>query len=326
MRLKSFYGANVTEAMRQVREALGDNAIIVATRDDEMGGVRVTAAVDDPVSAPEKVRAPIQNDDTDTAVIDQIASACLAHQVPSLLSEKLIATATQFAGEETLLALGAALDMHLSFGPLSLGELQKPLILIGPPGAGKTLSTAKLATQATLAKMPVAVISTDTQRAGGMEQLAAFVRLLEIDLIEIEDPHALQDAIDIQKKGTLILIDTAGCNPFDHQDKQNLSTLIKTSKAMPLIIMPADMDALESLDMVKEYQGLGASHLFFTRLDMTRRMGGLLRVAYESKLTLSQYSASSKVTEQPYPLNPVSLARVILPKSSEGQRKATGTT
>ena len=52
MRLKSFHGSSLTEAMRLVREALGENAIIVATRDDDMGGVRVTAAVDE--SAPRR--------------------------------------------------------------------------------------------------------------------------------------------------------------------------------------------------------------------------------------------------------------------------------
>ena len=47
MRPKSFHGPSLTDAMRQVREALGEDAIIVATRDDDMGGIRVTAAIDD---------------------------------------------------------------------------------------------------------------------------------------------------------------------------------------------------------------------------------------------------------------------------------------
>jgi flagellar biosynthesis protein FlhF len=47
MRLRSFHGTNISEAMRQVRDALGTDAIIVATREDEDGGVRITAAMDE---------------------------------------------------------------------------------------------------------------------------------------------------------------------------------------------------------------------------------------------------------------------------------------
>lgn len=326
MRLKSFYGASMTEAMRQVREALGDNAIIIATRDDEKGGVRVTAAIDEPLYG-ETPAAPApapETNETDEA-LDIISQALLSHQLPSSLSEKLLASATQFAGEDPLLALGAALDIHFKFDPLALDKQTRPLALIGPPGAGKTLCAAKLATQATLNKTPVAVMSTDTERAGGMDQLSAFIRILKLDLIEIEDPHALQDAVAMQKAGTSVLIDTAGCNPYDPQDRARLDAFLKASGATPVLVLPADLDGFEAIDMVRALGALGATHLIPTRLDLTRRLGGLLRMAYETKLTLCQFSASPKVSEQPQPLNPVSLGRLILPKGKEPAKLATGT-
>ena len=47
MRLKSFYAKTMTEAMQMVRETLGEDAIIVATREEKGGkAVRVTAAVE----------------------------------------------------------------------------------------------------------------------------------------------------------------------------------------------------------------------------------------------------------------------------------------
>lgn len=328
MRLKSFFGTNMTEAMRNVREALGDEAIIVATRDDEMGGVRVTAAIDEPLSVEETIVAPIIEESVSDATedsIDLIAEALSGHKVPNSIAEKLLASATQFANEDPLVSLGAALEMHFTFDPISLGKEKKSIALIGPPGAGKTLCTSKLATQATLAKTPITVISTDTERAGGMEQLAAFTRILEISLLEIEDSHALQDAISIQETGSLIIIDTAGCNPFDPNDKLKLGTLLKAADAEPVIVMPADMDAYEAIDLAKEYQSLGAKQLIPTRLDMTRRIGGLLRTAHETNLTLCHYSASSKVSEQPQLLNPVSLGRLILPQGANIDQKATGT-
>ena len=47
MRLKSFYAKTVTEAMQMVREMLGEDAIIVATREEKGGkAVCVTAAIE----------------------------------------------------------------------------------------------------------------------------------------------------------------------------------------------------------------------------------------------------------------------------------------
>jgi len=76
------------------------------------------------------------------------------------------------------LALGAAFDTHFQFRPIIDDKPDKPIILIGPPGAGKTLCVAKFATKATMGKRPVTVISTDvrTRRrhgtTGGLYTLA----------------------------------------------------------------------------------------------------------------------------------------------------------
>jgi len=325
MRLKSFYGSTMTEAMRSVREVLGDDAIIVATRDDESGGVRVTAAIDDLISKPQQRTMTQLIDDTDSDTIERIAAALIQHCVPNMLGERLLATATQYANEDPVLAIGAAFDTHFTFEALPDDFTSGPLILVGPPGAGKTLCAAKLATKATLAKRSVTLISTDTERAGGMAQLSAFASLLKTDLIEIEDAHAIQDAIAIQKPGSFIIIDTAGCNPFDESDKKNLAAIIKASGAKPILVLPADLDSSDAIDMAKEFQLLGAKKLLPTRLDMTRRLGGLLRTAFETRLTLCNFSASPKVTEPPFPLNPVSLARLVLPKKQDPAVKATGT-
>jgi len=322
MRLKSFYGQNMTEVMRTVRDSLGDNAIIVATRDDEMGGVRVTVAIDDPASSSSAPKSPsVSYEQEGSQAIELIAKALLQHQVPPALAERLLATATQYASEDPLLALGAALDTHFKFELLADDPPGKPLIFIGPPGAGKTLCVAKFATKAVMAHKKVAVISTDTERAGGMAQLAALARVLGQDILEIEDSHALRDAVSIQAPGTLVLIDTAGCNPFAQADRQTLATFIKASGAYPVMVLPADLDALEAIDMAKEFTALGAQSFLPTRLDMTRRVGGLMRTAYEAHVPLCHFSASSSVTQAPGAMNPVSLARLVLPQESSAKNQ-----
>ncbi len=322
MRLKSFYGTTMTEAMRLVRDTLGDNAIIVATRDDEGGGVRVTAAIDDPIMPASANAQMLSSQTIDSESIETIASAMIAHNVPAVLAEKIVAAATQYANDDPLLSIGAAFDTHFHYTSLYDEKENAPLVLIGPPGAGKTLCAAKMATLLTLAKKNLAVISTDTQRAGAMAQLGAFTRLLKTDLIESEDAHALHDAIAMQKTGTTVIVDTAGCNPFSEADRQTLSAIIKATGASPILVLPADLDAFEATTMAKAFQAMGAKSLLPTRLDMTRRLGGMLCVAHEARLPFCAFSASSKVTDVPQPLNPVSLARLILAPPQEAVPQA----
>lgn len=329
MRLRSFHGANLTEAMRQVRDALGDNAIIVATHDNEGSGVRVTAAIDEAPVAPIVAAAPVAlAENNGSEVIEIIAKALLKHHVPTSLAEKFLASATQFANDDPVISLAAAFETHLQFAPLPEDKFNKPLVFVGMPGAGKTLCAAKIATKSTLNKKQVTVISMDTERAGGIEQLAAFTRLLKTGLMEIEDYHALKDALGIQPKGACVIVDTPGRNPFDASEKQQLQSIISAGGNDAILVMPADLEACGAIETANEFKAAGAAKVLFTRLDMTRRIGTILRVAYESKLPLCNYSCSYKVTEPPAPLNSVVLARIVLNSLEEAQTqqyRATGT-
>ncbi len=343
MRLKSFHGPTMTDAMRLVRGALGDDAIIVATREED-GGVRVTAAIEDATvpRAPSPADAPLApppreapgakgprnastsstpRDETDapdgTDILETIANALTRHRVPSWLADKLMAAATQFAGDDPLLALGAACDAHFRFQPVTMDRAGKPLILIGPPGAGKTLSVAKFATLATLGKRAVTVVSADVERAGGMEQLAAFTRLLKLNLLEIDDAPALRSILQMQVTSH-VFIDTPGGNPFDPRERDLIGALASAAGGEAIVTLPAGLDPSEAIDLAGEFQTLGGKRLLVTRLDMARRLGGTLRIAAETKLPLANYAASSKVIDAPQPLNPVALARLILGQKADG--------
>jgi flagellar biosynthesis protein FlhF len=58
MRLRRFTAATATEALRKVKEALGDGAVILATRQGVRGEVEITAAIDAEPAAPPRGPAP----------------------------------------------------------------------------------------------------------------------------------------------------------------------------------------------------------------------------------------------------------------------------
>ena len=97
----------------------------------------------------------------------------------------------------------------------------------GPPGDGKTTTIAKLAGRARIEdKRRIALVSTDTYRIGGADELAAYARILGVPLAVASTPHELRGIIeerfvDVDE----IFIDTAGVTIRDDGKRAELSAL-----------------------------------------------------------------------------------------------------
>jgi flagellar biosynthesis protein FlhF len=199
----------------------------------------------------------------------------------------------------------------------------RPLLLAGPPGAGKTLSCAKLAARATLAGAPPLVISTDSVRAGAAEQLAAFTRLLGLTLALAATPGALGKAIG--RRGAAagaatvaaaaatqpVLIDTAGCDPFNASEAALLHSLAAASAAEIVLVLPGGLDPAEAAELAQAFARLGARHLLPTRLDLTRRLGGVLAAA-AAGLALTEGGIGPNPADGLRPIDPDWLAERLL--------------
>ncbi len=318
MRLKSFHAKTMAEAMRQVREVLGEDAIIVATREEEGVGVRVTAAVEEDAS-PTVAATPLRfgGEPPGPNILDQVAEVLARHGLNEDLSGELLESIGDLDARDPLMALSAALDASFGFQPLPEGRFAKPVMLVGPPGAGKTLAVAKLMTRAALRKCPVGIISTDTARAGAMEQLSAFTRLLKQRLITVEDAPALADALDVQKGAEQVLIDTAGRNPYDAADMRDLRDLAFAADVEPVLVLPAGMDPMDAAETAIAFRDIGVRRLLVTRLDMSRRFGGLLAAARAADLNFCDASLTPKVADGLTPLTPTALARVLMPEAAK---------
>jgi flagellar biosynthesis protein FlhF len=288
MRLKLFRAPAMAAAMAQVRAELGPDALILGTR-RVAGGVEITAALEPndllPPSPPDPARL----------------AALQFHAVPATLLASLQAG-----------ALEAALAAALSFDSLPLAAEAPPLLLSGPPGAGKTLTVARLATRLVLGGAMPMVITADGKRAGATEQLAAFTRLLGIDLIVASHPVTLGRALARRQDAAPVLIDAPGCDPFDPAQAEELVALATTASARIILVLPGGMDPAEAADFAAAYAAAGASQLVATRLDQTRRLGGILAAAASGRLALTEAGIGASAADGLVPLTPTFLAERLL--------------
>lgn len=333
MRLKSYTAKNTKEAMQMVREELGENAIIVATHEEKnaVGGrqVRITAAVErdtyysDQTAPPENEEEEAQasadwlyeDDDNEAMVIEEITETLLRHTVPDEILEQIISHAAVLGVDEPRLAMLAALEGIFKFNAPSTPSSNTPSVMIGPPGSGKTLACAKMAARSAMNGLDVAVISTDTQRAGGVEQLKAFTDLMDIKLNVAKNAGELKEAILETKSFDHVLIDTAGTNPFDTASVKSLAKLIGNIDLDAILVLPANMHADEAGETAQIFSTLGAHRLLPTRVDVSRRLGSLLTAAYYGGLSFADVSGTARVADGLSQLTAKRLTQLLMPKA-----------
>ena len=313
MRLKSFTAATMAEAMEMVRQELGEDAIIVSTqRASGAKGFRVTAALE-PADADMMV-AELLGEGPGAQAAEVVREALIRHGLPQRPLERLVNAARTSGATDAVHACAAALEAGLTFARLPDHAAPRPLMMVGPPGSGKSIAVAKLAARAVLKRHEVSVITCDHIRAGATAQLAAFTRILEIDLMTAKGPDSLSRCVDATSGLTdLVLIDSPSVNPFRASEMQFLQELIEASDVEPVLVMAAGGDAVEAGEIGSAFAEVGVSRLFASRLDTTRRLGAVLSAADQGGLALSDVSASPHVAGGVSPISPMSLAQLLLP-------------
>lgn len=348
MRLKSFYAKTMTEAMQLVRETLGEDAIIIATREENGGkSVRVTAAIEeDNISPSAKARAiafelgqgatdalsdfnPADEDDwlqyddeqeLDGSLTEAIIDTLLRHGAPEDVLDQIVNCAEVLNVDEPSVAFVGALDQLFNFAPLPDAPYKKALMFVGIPGAGKTLAVAKQAARAVIEGLRVSVISTDTVRAGGIEQLQSFTKLLNVKLKMARSAAELKTLLEAEMTSgsyDQILIDCAGINPFKPEDMTQQARLIAAGAIEPVLVMAAAGDPSETGEMARVFSALGVRRMVSTRLDIARRLGGLLAAAQQGGLAFADMSATASVADGFTPLSPRLLGSYFFPSEQQ---------
>lgn len=339
MRLKSFHAPSLTQALDQVREHFGQDAAILSTQ-EHGGGFTVTAAIDgqgsdqlaqaparrDPSPTPARRRksdiepVPPHASATEAPEADEheeIADALEHHRIPPGLSQRILKTVTGFAAAGKREVLAATLERLLAFddftGPGKLAPGQAHL-LVGPCGAGKTATIAKLCALAKLRGVPTRIATLDFESAGAYEQIAAFAGVLDAPLDSVAKPKELaglrQDAQE-----ELLLVDTVGTNPFIQEEIIRCAENVAALGVRPTLVLPAGGDPVESAETALVFAELGAKRLIPTRMDACRRLGGVLSAAFAAELTLVAAGTSPMIGGGLSGLSSKSLADALISRA-----------
>ncbi|MGU7769466.1 flagellar biosynthesis protein FlhF [Burkholderia sp. MR1-5-21] len=179
--------------------------------------------------------------------------------------------------------------------------------LMGPTGVGKTTTTAKLAARCVMrfGASKVALLTTDSYRIGGHEQLRIFGRILGVPVHAVKDAGDLELALSELRNKHIVLIDTIGMSQRDRALSDQIAMLHGANTPVQrLLLLNATSHGDTLNEVVQAYRSAGdhpdLAGCILTKLDEATHLGGVLDTVIRYKLPVHYVSTGQKVPENLY--------------------------
>ncbi|WP_027816051.1 flagellar biosynthesis protein FlhF [Paraburkholderia bannensis] len=246
-------------------------------------------------------RTPVQG-----ALTKQLFAAGFSAQLVKMMIERLPNVETEEAGMEWLQSVLES-NLPVLEDEEALMERGGVFALMGPTGVGKTTTTAKLAARCVMrfGASKVALLTTDSYRIGGHEQLRIFGKILGVSVHAVRDGADLELALTELKSKHIVLIDTIGMSQRDRAVADQIAMLCGTGRPVQRLLLLSATNHGDTLnEVVQAYQsGPDESPLtgcILTKLDEATNLGSTLDTVLRYKLPVHYVSTGQKVPENLY--------------------------
>ncbi len=178
-------------------------------------------------------------------------------------------------------------------------HLPKIFGIIGPTGVGKTTTLAKIAAQQAHGRRKrrsIRIISIDSLRIGGREQIRTFGNLIDVPVDSVETPEELAKSLEKHADADLILIDTIGKSPRDTAPLREMQELLSVCpSAYWALAVSASTKHRDLKAIVRHFSPFGFRSLIFTKMDETDCVGNLISVLHEEQLKVLFLTTGQRV-------------------------------
>lgn len=352
MNVRRYQAKNMQEAMRQVREQQGPDAVILSSRRVD-GLLEVVAATEAPPA--ESPAAPARpgavRSTRPTAVDPELAAMrrelrdlrsllaqqqalserdqwAVRHPLAAEIAERLVdcgfgdKLARSLIGgiqeeqtrEEAWSRLRARLSASIATVQPSVLERGGVLALVGPTGAGKTTTLSRLALRRIRRMGPdsVTLVTLDRQRIGAHKQLQTFGQMAGVPVILLESERDLIGLASRAASGHLILVDTEGQAARDAAERKLFAQVRHLIDIETWLVIPATHQAGVLRQVLQAFQSSEPSALVLTKIDESERLGEILSVLLEQQLGLVFQSDGQRIEEDFHKADTGHLTRLAL--------------
>lgn len=172
--------------------------------------------------------------------------------------------------------------------------------LMGPTGAGKTTTTAKLAARFVVrhGADKLALLTTDSYRIGGHEQLRIYGKILGVTVHAVRDAADLRLALSELRNKHTVLIDTVGMSQRDQAVAEQVEMLFQAGRQIKRLLLLNATSHGDTLDeVVQAYRAHGLDGCILSKIDEAVSLGPVLDCAIRHELNVHYLATGQRVPE-----------------------------
>lgn len=324
MRMKMFAAETFEAAKAMIFAEMGADAVILSEREIE-GGVEVRAAVDKMGGVGRGPNEPLFLRDArggaghgrgvENPLYSRVRDALLWHGAPQRFADRVAAEGAgrgqrEFSEPEEAIAEGIA--RIVTCDPLP-ARLDRDILLVGPPGHGRTSVAAKLTRRAAVARAEVLPVAADLDGTAGGDQLAAYLELEKGQIRTCRSPDELFGTLKtLNQQDRRCVIDLPAINPFDDNDMASLEDLISVIRAEPVLVVSAEGHPDDQLETARDFARAGVKRAILTKLDVVRRRGGIISALSSAGIAFSHLAVTPFIGGGLVPAAPSRLAALLM--------------
>lgn len=179
-----------------------------------------------------------------------------------------------------------------------LGEPQV-IALIGPTGAGKTTTLAKIAAELALRrKRKIELITLDNFRIAATEQLKVYGNIMGVPVRICMRPEEFRRAVE-ESTAEMILVDNTGFaasnDRFLEEQKAFYDAL--PSRAEKHLVLPANMKAEEGELVMEKFAQIGYDKLILSKIDESLSFGAFIELSESYHRPFSYFTTGQNVPD-----------------------------
>ena len=315
MRMKMFAAETFDDAKAMIFAEMGDDAVILSERETD-DGVEVRAAVDRMGGRGEDMPMFLRRPETtrDNPLHHRLRDSLTWHGAPTHFAKRVADAGAPegIIGRDPAEALSTGLEALIKCDIIPAMP-DRNVLLVGPPGHGRTATAAKLTRRAAMVNAKLYPLAADLDGAAGGEQLAAYLEQEREQIRIASTPDELFNMLaSIDNTETRYVIDLPAIVPFDNEDMASLKDLIAAINAEPVLVMSGEGHPEDQAEAAKLFAKVGVERAILTKLDVTRRRGGAVAALSGAGIAFSHLAVTPFIGGGLVPAAPSRLAALLL--------------